>query len=236
MLMKLKSLLLSAAAAVAVSANADRVKVADFLSVANEDGTELTPLEKGLEDGTVVAFVYNKVETDINSFQVTLKFPEGVTPKGNWKPTDDTKMYDEDEDDYVQLLTNMTKFADAWKSDSREYTVIAVNGSQKIFTEGKSKLRIFTQKLIVDADAADGLEIVPTNVVWSKGGSAEDQLEGPTTPIKITSVRAIEADKEVAGVKYYNVAGVESDRPFQGVNIVVTRYNDGSMTTTKLVK
>ena len=41
---------------------------------------------------------------------------------------------------------------------------------------------------------------------------------------------------QVAGVKYYNVAGVESDRPFQGVNIVVTRYNDGSMTTTKLVK
>ena len=41
---------------------------------------------------------------------------------------------------------------------------------------------------------------------------------------------------QVTGVKYYNVAGVESDRPFQGVNIVVTRYNDGSMTTTKLVK
>lgn len=41
---------------------------------------------------------------------------------------------------------------------------------------------------------------------------------------------------EVVGVKYYNVAGIESDRPFQGVNIVVTRYSDGSTTTTKILK
>lgn len=42
--------------------------------------------------------------------------------------------------------------------------------------------------------------------------------------------------KAVAGVKYYNVAGVESDRPFQGVNIVVTRYTDGSTATRKVIK
>ncbi len=42
--------------------------------------------------------------------------------------------------------------------------------------------------------------------------------------------------KVVAGVKYYNVAGVESDRPFQGVNIEVTRYTDGSKSTRKILK
>ena len=42
--------------------------------------------------------------------------------------------------------------------------------------------------------------------------------------------------KAVAGVKYYNVAGVESDRPFQGVNIEVTRYTDGSKSTRKILK
>ena len=51
----------------------------------------------------------------------------------------------------------------------------------------------------------------------------------------ITAIDQLNA-RQVAGVKYYNVAGVESDRPFQGVNIVVTRYTDGSMTTTKVVK
>ena len=38
------------------------------------------------------------------------------------------------------------------------------------------------------------------------------------------------------GVKYYNPAGIESDTPFKGVNIVVTRYSDGSTTTTKVLK
>ena len=42
--------------------------------------------------------------------------------------------------------------------------------------------------------------------------------------------------REVVGVKYYNVAGIEGSEPFDGVNIVVTRYSDGSTTTTKILK
>ena len=42
--------------------------------------------------------------------------------------------------------------------------------------------------------------------------------------------------KQIVSEKYYNVAGIESDTPFQGVNIVVTRYSDGSTTTTKILK
>ena len=42
--------------------------------------------------------------------------------------------------------------------------------------------------------------------------------------------------KQVVGEKYYNPAGIESDTPFKGVNIVVTRYSDGSTTTTKILK
>ena len=41
---------------------------------------------------------------------------------------------------------------------------------------------------------------------------------------------------EVKSVKYVNVAGIVSDRPFEGVNIVVTEYTDGSHTTTKMLR
>jgi hypothetical protein len=41
---------------------------------------------------------------------------------------------------------------------------------------------------------------------------------------------------QVVDVKYYNVAGIESSTPFQGVNIVVTRYDDGTTKTTKIIK
>jgi len=42
--------------------------------------------------------------------------------------------------------------------------------------------------------------------------------------------------KQVVSEKYYNVAGIESDTPFKGVNIVVTRYSDGSTSTVKVLK
>ena len=42
--------------------------------------------------------------------------------------------------------------------------------------------------------------------------------------------------KTVASVKYYNAAGVASDNAFQGVNIVVTKYADGSQSVVKVVK
>ncbi len=50
----------------------------------------------------------------------------------------------------------------------------------------------------------------------------------------ITSVEAVEAvPAQVESVKYIDLMGHESDRPFQGVNIVVTRYTDGSTHTAK---
>ncbi|MBO4721540.1 MAG: hypothetical protein J5629_01250 [Muribaculaceae bacterium] len=51
----------------------------------------------------------------------------------------------------------------------------------------------------------------------------------------VTGIQNLDA-RQAVGVKYYNVAGIESDVPFQGVNIVVTRYSDGSTTTTKVLK
>ena len=43
------------------------------------------------------------------------------------------------------------------------------------------------------------------------------------------------AEKQVQSVTYYNLAGMAQQRPFGGVNIVVTRYTDGSTTTAKRI-
>ena len=51
----------------------------------------------------------------------------------------------------------------------------------------------------------------------------------------ITGVKA-DANREVVGVTYVNTLGQQSSRPFEGVNMVVTRYSDGTTTTTKVVK
>ena len=51
-------------------------------------------------------------------------------------------------------------------------------------------------------------------------------------PTGVTDVYA----KTVAGVKYVNVAGMESNTPFDGVNIVVTSYTDGTHSAVKVIK
>ena len=40
----------------------------------------------------------------------------------------------------------------------------------------------------------------------------------------------------VVSVKYYNAMGVESSVPFNGVNIVVTTYDNGTRTTSKMIR
>ncbi len=59
-----------------------------------------------------------------------------------------------------------------------------------------------------------------------------NMLVMPSAPTAIEDVNA----SSVKSVRYYNIAGIESSTPFQGVNIVVREMNDGSKVTTKIVK
>ncbi len=51
-----------------------------------------------------------------------------------------------------------------------------------------------------------------------------------------TAINTVSVNGEVKSVKYVNVAGMVSDKPFSGVNIVVTEYTDGSRTTSKMLR
>ena len=51
-----------------------------------------------------------------------------------------------------------------------------------------------------------------------------------------TAVIELNAMKTVVSVTYYNLMGVESRKPFEGINIMVTRYSDGSIMTQKVLR
>ena len=55
-------------------------------------------------------------------------------------------------------------------------------------------------------------------------------INAPTTGIEVIGGKA------VANVRYINVAGMSSDKAFDGMNIVVTTYIDGTKTVAKVVK
>ena len=51
-----------------------------------------------------------------------------------------------------------------------------------------------------------------------------------------TAINGILNDKTVKAVRYYNVAGIMSETPFQGINIVVKEMSDGTFVTSKITK
>ena len=48
-----------------------------------------------------------------------------------------------------------------------------------------------------------------------------------------TAINTVEATGKAVDVKYYNMMGIESSTPFNGVNIVVTTYDNGTRSNTK---
>lgn len=51
-----------------------------------------------------------------------------------------------------------------------------------------------------------------------------------------TGVTSAAAARQVASVKYFNLQGMSSDEPFDGINIKITTYTDGTKLSQKIVK
>lgn len=119
---------------------------------------------------------------------------------------------------YTGLLPEGTKFV-----EGNIYAMKAViaNGNDATIS---SLLGGAGLKAPKKADAAPAYVVVPLEIT--------SVTENPTP----TGVNDVNAAKAVQSVRYYNVAGQQSATPFEGVNIVVTRYTDGSEQSSKLLK
>ncbi len=93
----------------------------------------------------------------------------------------------------------------------------------------------------------DVVSVVQLKAPWDNGTkvAADDELafqNYKVYPISVeddnvvTGVETLNGDKSIVSVQYVNVAGQVANTPFNGVNMVVTRYADGSTVTTKVIK
>lgn len=65
--------------------------------------------------------------------------------------------------------------------------------------------------------------------------AAEGGFEPDDIPVAIYEIVFDYNHGVVVEQTYYNVMGMQSDKPFDGINIVVTRYSDGTTTSTKVL-
>ena len=80
------------------------------------------------------------------------------------------------------------------------------------------------------APYTEGQENVPAYIVYPL--NAAENASGIVTSVEELNVLM----KDVESVRYYNIMGMESEKPFEGINIVVTRYTDGSTSTAKILR
>ena len=117
-------------------------------------------------------------------------------------------------------MMSVFKLNDAWNLDSDGQDAPAVTKQKVIAKTPEKRFKAPVRKSVnyYGSDYYTNYTICPLSA-------------SVTTGIDATSVAA-----QVVDVRYIGVTGVVSDAPFDGLNIVVTRYSDGTTTTTKVVK
>ena len=111
--------------------------------------------------------------------------------------------------------------------------VLETEGEGELKHIKTDELNVFVRFYYIVEGSAEG-HVVGTR---AEGDPAGYGAESPgTAPNPATSVREINFHGEVVSTTYVNAQGMTSETPFDGVNIVVTRYSDGTTTTTKVTR
>lgn len=198
---------------------------------------EIVPLEKGMFvsqiRGTgnnttgVPAFVYTDYEDNILLNSGDIEDLDGSYGAGLAITPDLTTLAVATGYPYINIYN--VEWNDNVPSLKLQYTIDAYTGSSSIINQ----IHFDKAGNLFFADAKNGLI----------GVTLPKDAQEVATPSKYifdaspaTGVNDVNVNKTVAGVKYYNTLGVVSSTPFEGVNIVVTTYTDGTHSSVKVIK
>lgn len=139
-----------------------------------------------------------------------------------------------------------------WNRDKNCFTVPSTSGFSGAFTvdlEYNVQPDVNLSTYLTDGDIYQFQAIVRRTSINAYGPKDIEHNTDPNGAFKVypldltsssnipTAINTVDVNgKAVKSVKYVNVAGIVSDHPFQGVNIVVTEYTDGTRTTSKMLR
>ena len=228
--MKIKSLLVAGLAMLAMNAYAESFTCASTVTL-----PEGYTIEAGATDQSFQELTLTRIDDNTDNFtnlQVNMYLPAGLSV-ATCGGHNDTKFYDEDNEEERQALNMATSM------HPDGYYVIGLsnatyrNDQIKIT---KNPVKIARMKFAADETFKGG--DIKAYVKYTD--YANNDYTNPECLVAHieghSAVANVAAGKAVAGVKYYNVAGQASDKAFDGVNVVVTTYADGTQEVVKVVK
>lgn len=102
--------------------------------------------------------------------------------------------------------------------------------------DGKTSPWMIVDIFVVNNDANVGYRSLMSDLVSDKGYVYKvSHWFAPNYDAAVTAVSQVEAARAVSGVTFYNLAGMSSTTPFEGMNVAVTRYTDGSTAVRKFI-
>ena len=234
----IKSLLVMALVALSVNAFAEnKCYIPDFKIEPGEtqslnimvqfDGTELGGWQMRILPPTGLTFAKTKgkyhVTNDIEDEAAYGPFPVAGGIYQSWL-INESKVLTEDDDattrNDIGALSLMQAYWTADDGDSdkfqpgKEYPLVTIKVAADASYDNSNKLDCYNTALSVDKVSCQ---------------IADHEVETEV-------VETLAGDKAVQSVKYFNLLGVESAEPFDGVNVVVTTYVDGTKAAQKVVK
>ena len=95
---------------------------------------------------------------------------------------------------------------------------------------------ILTDNPFINTDITNAVLYVPYGSKEKYEAAQYWQDFGNIVEKDMSSVMTVKGDKQMIGVRYYNLAGIESAELQPGVDIEVTTYSDGTRTSEKVLK
>lgn len=141
-------------------------------------------------------------------------------------------------DDIFAIMTDETSGGDTSSNIPGSFVA-----NMKLFENGAPATadEVFTKGNAYTFPAIVSINKHPIKLAPKPVGSGElgDRYKGSVYVLQagsiFTGVDNNVAKKTVKSVKYYNITGIESAKPFSGVNIIVKLYNDGTTSVTKQI-
>ncbi len=184
-------------------------------------------------------------------FQCRIKAPEGLTwgkIKGKYHASFD----DEENEIYPVFMINESKVLTEDDPATTPNDIGALSLMWAKFTGGNPDVpeddpnyakyyepgKIYTfmiLKLTAAADYDNSQDLLMYNMRYSDWAGEKSTILADLN-VNTDVIETVAGEKAVKSVKYVNLLGVESDEPFQGVNVVVTTYEDGTKAAQKIVK
>ncbi|MBO7609106.1 MAG: hypothetical protein J6S96_02740 [Muribaculaceae bacterium] len=243
--MKIKSLLLAAAAFVALGAGAQTLTAND-ITITDEAqyGQEQTiHVMINLGEGGY----YKNAQFDLTYPENMYTFKDaiandyaeagfGVALSGRYPSITFGNNMNPDSPEYAWpnftvIGSNMTATpTDASEDNEILLLYVTIQPTDRAVENGSYPLKVYSKVIKCDAEGNDAGEQL--------FGTPEEPIElcNLVVDLPTVAVNDINTAKAVSSVTYYNAAGMASETAFDGINIVVTKYVDGSQSTAKIVK